>query len=52
MIVATEGNIFRQRVVETGPEVEGKVRVLSGLRPGEKVVTDGAIFLKREMESD
>jgi cobalt-zinc-cadmium efflux system membrane fusion protein len=52
VIVATEGNIFRQRVVETGPEVEGKVRVLSGLRPGEKVVTDGAIFLKREMESD
>jgi cobalt-zinc-cadmium efflux system membrane fusion protein len=52
VIVATEGNVFRQRVVETGPEVEGKVRVLSGIRPGERVVTDGAIFLKREMESD
>jgi membrane fusion protein, heavy metal efflux system len=39
-------------IVETGPEVEGKVRVLGGLKPGEKVVTDGAIFLKREMESD
>jgi cobalt-zinc-cadmium efflux system membrane fusion protein len=52
VIVATEGNVFRQRVVETGPEVEGKVRVLGGLKPGEKVVTDGAIFLKREMESD
>ncbi len=52
VIVATEGNVFRQRIVETGPEVEGKVRVLSGLRPGERVVTDGAIFLKREMESD
>jgi cobalt-zinc-cadmium efflux system membrane fusion protein len=52
VIVATEGNVFRQRVVETGPEVEGKVRVSSGLKAGEKVVTDGAIFLKREMESD
>ena len=52
VIVATEGNIFRQRVVETGPEVDGKVRISSGLKPGEKVVTDGAIFLKREMESD
>jgi membrane fusion protein, heavy metal efflux system len=52
VIVATEGNIFRQRVVETGPEVDGKVRVSSGIHPGEKVVTDGAIFLKREMESD
>jgi cobalt-zinc-cadmium efflux system membrane fusion protein len=52
VIVATEGNVFRQRVVETGPEVDGKVRVLGGIKPGEKVVTDGAIFLKREMESD
>src|SRR5262249_37159770 len=52
VIVATEGNVFRQRIVETGPEVDGKVRVIGGLKPGEKVVTDGAIFLKREMESD
>jgi multidrug efflux pump subunit AcrA (membrane-fusion protein) len=52
VIVATEGNVYRQRVVETGPEVDGKVRVLSGIVPGERIVTDGAIFLKREMESD
>jgi cobalt-zinc-cadmium efflux system membrane fusion protein len=52
VIVATEGNVYRQRVVETGPEVDGKVRVLSGITPGERIVTDGAIFLKREMESD
>jgi membrane fusion protein, heavy metal efflux system len=52
VIVASEGNVFRQRTVETGPEVDGKVRVLGGIKPGEKVVTDGAIFLKREMESD
>src|SRR5450432_66495 len=52
VIIASEGNIFRQRIVEIGPESDGKVRVLRGLSLGEKVVTEGAIFLKREMESD
>jgi len=52
VIVASEGNVYRQRVVVVGPEIEGKVRVQTGINPGEKIVTDGAIFLKREMESD
>ena len=39
-------------IVEVGPEVDGKVRVLSGLKPGEKIVTEGAIFLKKEMETE
>lgn len=52
VIVASEGNVYRQRVVVVGPEIEGKVRIQSGIKPGEKIVTDGAIFLKREMESD
>jgi len=52
VIVVSEGNVYRQRVVVVGPEIEGKVRVQTGINPGEKVVTDGAIFLKREMESD
>jgi membrane fusion protein, heavy metal efflux system len=51
VIVASEGNVFRARRVEVGPETEGKVRMLSGLRPGEKIVTDGAIFMKREIDS-
>ena len=51
VIVASEGNVFRARRVEVGPEVEDKVRLLSGLRPGEKIVTDGAIFMKREIDS-
>ena len=51
VIVATEGNTFRARRVEVGPENEGKLRVLSGLTPGEKIVTEGAIFMKREIES-
>jgi len=52
VIVASEGNVYRQRDVVVGPEIEGKVRVQTGIKPGEKIVTDGAIFLKREMESD
>jgi cobalt-zinc-cadmium efflux system membrane fusion protein len=50
VIVATEGNVFRARRVEVGPETDGQVRILSGVRPGEKIVTDGAIFMKRELE--
>jgi cobalt-zinc-cadmium efflux system membrane fusion protein len=51
VIVATEGNVFRTRRVEVGPETDGQVRILTGLTPGEKIVTDGAIFMKREIES-
>ncbi|HVR03259.1 MAG TPA: efflux RND transporter periplasmic adaptor subunit [Polyangia bacterium] len=51
VIVASEGNVFRARRVEVGPEIERKVRVLSGLRAGEKIVTDGAIFMKREIDA-
>jgi cobalt-zinc-cadmium efflux system membrane fusion protein len=52
VIVALEGNVYRQRFVETGPEADGKVRILSGIKPGDRIVTDGTIFLKREMESE
>jgi cobalt-zinc-cadmium efflux system membrane fusion protein len=51
VIVASEGNVFRSRRVEVGPETDGKVRVLSGLHVGEKIVTDGAIFMKREIDT-
>jgi cobalt-zinc-cadmium efflux system membrane fusion protein len=51
VIVATEGHVFRTRRVDVGPEVEGQVRILGGLKPGEKVVTDGAIFMKREIDT-
>jgi cobalt-zinc-cadmium efflux system membrane fusion protein len=52
VLVAAEDNVFRPRLVTIGPEFDGNVRVLSGLKPGEQVVTEGAIFLKREMESN
>jgi cobalt-zinc-cadmium efflux system membrane fusion protein len=51
VIVATEGNVFRIRRVDVGPESDGRVRVLGGITPGEKIVTEGAIFMKREIEN-
>jgi cobalt-zinc-cadmium efflux system membrane fusion protein len=51
VIVASEGSVFRARRVDVGPETDGRVRVLDGLRPGEKIVTDGAIFMKRELDA-
>lgn len=52
IIVASNDNLFRERRLAVGPEMDGKVRVLHGLEPGERVVTDGAIFIKRQLESD
>ena len=51
VIVATEGNVFRARRVDVGPETEGMVRIVGGVAPGEKIVTEGAIFMKREIEN-
>jgi cobalt-zinc-cadmium efflux system membrane fusion protein len=51
VIVATEGNVFRIRRVDVGPEVDGRIRVFGGITPGEKIVTEGAIFMKREIEN-
>jgi cobalt-zinc-cadmium efflux system membrane fusion protein len=51
VLVVSEGMIFRLRRVDVGSEVEGTLPVFRGLIPGEKIVTDGAIFMKREIES-
>jgi len=51
VIVATEGNVFRSRPVEVGPDIGGQVRVFKGLNRGEKIVSQGAIFMRREIES-
>jgi cobalt-zinc-cadmium efflux system membrane fusion protein len=50
VIVVNAGNKLELRKVEVGPEVDRKVRVLDGLRAGEKIVTDGALFLKRDLD--
>jgi membrane fusion protein, heavy metal efflux system len=51
VVVASEGNVFRTRAVQVGPEVDGNVRIISGLTAGEKIVTSGAIFMKQEIDS-
>ncbi len=48
-IVEETPGVFRERSLEIGPEHDGRVRVLSGLRPSEKIVTDGALFLDNEL---
>jgi membrane fusion protein, heavy metal efflux system len=51
VIVASTDHLFRPRQVEVGPEQYGRVRVLSGLRTGETIVAEGALFLQQEIET-
>jgi membrane fusion protein, heavy metal efflux system len=43
--VTTDRRRFTQRTVKTGISKDGYRQILEGLRPGELVATDGAIFL-------
>jgi membrane fusion protein, heavy metal efflux system len=43
--VTTDRHRFEQRVLKIGARRDGHVEILSGLRRGELVVTDGAVFL-------
>jgi cobalt-zinc-cadmium efflux system membrane fusion protein len=51
VMVVNEDHSFQSAKVEVGPEQNGKVRILSGLVPGQRVVTQGALFLQREQAS-
>lgn len=46
--VEGEGAKFTERAVKLGPSRGNLVQVLEGLKPGEKVVTDGSFFLRSE----
>jgi len=50
VVVALGGGRFQKRTVEVGGEQDGRIRVLSGLRPGDQVVAEGALFLKSAIE--
>ena len=50
VVVAAGDGRYVKRSVEIGGEQDGRVRILSGLQPGEQVVVDGALFLKAEIE--
>ena len=45
LFVTTDGKTFTRRAVRTGQEQKGYIRILEGLSDGEKVATEGAIFL-------
>lgn len=49
--VTTDRHYFTQRVMKTGLQEDGEVQILGGLRPGELVVTDGAIFLDNMLQA-
>jgi hypothetical protein len=36
---------FERRLIVAAPDAEGRLRVTSGLRAGDRVVTDGAMLL-------
>jgi membrane fusion protein, heavy metal efflux system len=49
--VTSDRRRFTQRVIKTGLRTNGQVQILDGLKPGELVVTDGAIFLSNMLEA-
>lgn len=49
VFVALSETKFEKRVVEVGLERRGRVQIMSGLKPGDKVVTDGSFILKSEL---
>jgi cobalt-zinc-cadmium efflux system membrane fusion protein len=48
--VATGDDTFERRTVVVGRPVEGRVQVLSGLAPGDRVVVEGALLLDGSAE--
>lgn len=48
VLVVGEDHMFQAAKVDVGPENAGMVRVLSGLKAGQQIVTQGALFLQRE----
>lgn len=49
VFVALDGNRFEKRSVVPGIEQRSRVEIREGLKPGEKVVTEGSFVLKSEM---
>lgn len=48
----TDRHHFTRRIVQIGLESHGYRQILSGLQPGEQVVTDGAVFLSNMLTAD
>ncbi len=50
--VTSDRHRFEQRVVKIGQQHDGYDQILDGLKQGELVVTDGAVFLDNMVSSD
>ena len=48
VFVAQQGGYFEPRKITTGAKLDGKVVVLSGLKPGETIVTSGNFLIDSE----
>ena len=48
VFVTTEPGVFIRRLVETGHTFEGFTEILSGVKAGDTVVTEGSFVLKSE----
>lgn len=48
VFVQTEPGVFVRHFVETGHTFEGFTEILSGVRPGDRIVTEGSFVLKSE----
>jgi cobalt-zinc-cadmium efflux system membrane fusion protein len=40
------GNKFGERLVKLGQSGNGKIQIVAGLKPGDRVITDGSLFLQ------
>lgn len=49
--VTSDRSNFYQRTVKTGLREDGRVQILQGVKPGETVVTDGAVFLDNLLQA-
>jgi RND family efflux transporter MFP subunit len=50
VFVARDGGSFEPRKITAGPKFDGKVVVLSGLKPGETIVTSGNFLIDSESQ--
>lgn len=51
VFVETGPGSFMRRPVKLGPETDGKIVAMSGIHPGERVVTQGCLLLQSMLES-
>ena len=49
--VTTDRRHFVQKIIETGLRQNGRVQILDGVKQGELVVSDGAVFLSNMLEA-